>query len=86
MVLRGFSEVYGFWKTYCTRLSMSFGRCRALCARSAPANVISPAQSRCSPTMQRASVVLPEPDSPTTARQDSAGTSSPTLNSTWLAP
>ena len=29
----------------------------------------------CRPTMQRASVVLPEPDSPTTARHDSAATS-----------
>ena len=52
----------------------------------APSNVMSPVQLLCRPTMQRASVVFPEPDSPTTATHDSAGTSRSMPDSTVLAP
>ena len=52
----------------------------------APSNVISPAQLLCRPTMQRASVVLPEPDSPTTATHDSGGTSSSIPDRTCVRP
>ena len=47
---------------------------------------MSPVQLLCSPAMQRARVVLPEPDSPTTATQVSGGTSRPTSNSTGVLP
>ena len=52
----------------------------------APSKVISPVQLLCRPTMQRASVVFPEPDSPTTATHHSGGTSRSTPDSTGARP
>ena len=71
---------------YWTRCSRSFSRCRAPRGSGAPRKVISPVQLLCSPAMQRASVVFPEPDSPTTATQDSGGTSSRMPASTGVWP
>ena len=48
--------------------------------------MISPVQLLCSPATQRASVVLPEPDSPTTATQVRGGTSRPMPDSTGVLP
>ena len=60
---------------YWTRRSTSLSRWRAPRARGVPWKMISPVQLLCSPATQRASVVLPEPDSPTTATQVRGGTS-----------
>ena len=66
-VMRGFSELNGSWKTICIRRRM---RLQAPCRRSAAQvgaveddRALRPARS--SRVMQRASVVLPLPDSPT---------------------
>ena len=65
-VWRGSSEVYGFWKTSWIWRA----RCRRRSRRLTPsdlsrANVTTPAVGRSSPTSIFATVVLPEPDSPT---------------------
>ena len=68
MVLRGFSEPYGFWKMYWICRRDSVLRDRADVSSSLSPSRMLPVQSRCSPAIERAVVVLPEPDSPTTAR------------------
>ena len=68
IVLRGFSEPYGFWKMYwiCRRFSVL--RARADFSSSMSPRRMLPVQLWCKPAIERAVVVLPEPDSPTTAR------------------
>ena len=68
IVCRGFSEPYGFWKMYAIRRRASSLRWRAARCSSAPPSAMVPVQLRCRPTTARATVVLPEPDSPTSAR------------------
>ena len=64
-VRRGFSEANGSWNTICTRSLM----CRTALPRapvtSRPSSVIRPDAVGTSWTMARASVDLPDPDSPT---------------------
>jgi hypothetical protein len=67
-------------------LSTCLGRCLAPGASRVPAKVSSPVQFWCSPVMQRASVVLPDPDSPTMATHACGGTSRLTLVSTGPPP
>ena len=68
IVCRGFSEPYGFWKMYWIRRRASLLRWRAARGSSAPPSAMLPVQLRCRPAIARATVVLPEPDSPTSAR------------------
>src|SRR5215472_10204522 len=68
IVCRGFSEPYGFWKMYAIRRRASLLRWRAPGGSSRPPSAMVPVQLRCSPATARATVVLPEPDSPTSAR------------------
>ena len=84
---RGLSELYGLWKMY-WRLRRSSARPIAR-----PAGVersflkrISPPAAAWSPMIARARVVLPEPDSPTSARHSCGRSSSETSCRTWLAP
>src|SRR5215468_6588581 len=86
MVFLGLSEVYGFWKMYWIRRTESLGLSRNLGGSRAPWKVISPVQLLCRPTRQRASVVLPEPDSPTRATHHSCGTTRSTPESTGVRP
>ena len=68
IVCRGFSEPYGFWKMYWIRRRASLLRWRAAGGSSVPPSAMLPVQLRCRPAIARAIVVLPEPDSPTSAR------------------
>jgi hypothetical protein len=63
--LRGFSEAYGSWKIIV--ISRRIGRieARESLVMSRPSNVTLPSVVSRSFTMQRASVDLPQPDSPT---------------------
>ena len=70
---RGLSESYGFWKTIWIRRRASLGRSFALAASSSPSSVIRPPAGGCRPAMQRAIVVLPLPDSPTSATHSPGG-------------
>ena len=79
IVLRGLSDVYGFWNTYWIRRRESLDLRRIPRASGSPPNEKFPTRLVCRPTIVRASVVLPEPDSPTTATQLSAGTFIETL-------
>ncbi len=68
MVLRGFSDPYGFWNTSCTTRRK---RARASCVAwtaSMPPRRSEPALGGSIIVTRRASVDLPQPDSPTTAR------------------
>ncbi len=64
---RGLRLAYGSWKIICMRRRAS--RCTTLFAVCVsivvPSNVIDPREGRYSPTMSRATVDLPHPDSPT---------------------
>ena len=62
---RGLSERYGSWNTICTRRRKARTSLERMCARSTPESRISPLEGSISRTMQRATVDLPEPDSPT---------------------
>jgi hypothetical protein len=80
--LRGFSELYGLWKMYCTWRRVSRSRARAAGGSGVPFRAISPVKLRCSPATQRASVVLPLPDSPTSATHSRGRTATLTPCST----
>ena len=80
---RGCSELYGFWNTYWMRSRCAVVRSRADCARRSEPSRISPVHSRCRPPIDRDSVVLPEPDSPTSARHSPRSTCRSTLCTTW---
>src|SRR5258705_152184 len=62
---RGLSERYGSWNTICTLRRSGRSAAAPMVAMSVPARRISPALGSTSRTMQRATVDLPEPDSPT---------------------
>ena len=66
--LRGFSDAYGSWKiiVISRRIGRIAGRERRVMSR--PSNMILPSVLSSSFTMQRASVDLPQPDSPTMPR------------------
>ncbi len=64
-VRRGLSERYGSWKTICTRLRSGRSARGGISAMSSLPSLIWPALGSISRTTQRATVVLPEPDSPT---------------------
>ena len=73
------SEPYGFWNTYWIERRISRVRARARRGqRFARGERISPVRSLCRPAMERASVVFPEPDSPTSARHSCGASSSVT--------
>src|SRR5947208_2863820 len=92
-VWRGSSELYGSWNTICVsrpRRRRSDAR-RAGELRSVPATEMRPSVGVSRPTSIRASVVLPEPDSPTTARDSPSETvkltsSTATISSPRAAP
>ena len=66
--LRGFSDAYGSWKIIVTSRRIGRIRARESFVMSLPSKVILPAVGSSSRTMQRASVDLPQPDSPTIPR------------------
>ena len=65
MVMRGDSEPNGSWNTTCSRERKVLRSRRETSSRLLPRNWISPALRRCRFSTAWASVVLPEPDSPT---------------------
>ena len=65
-VSRGFRDVYGSWKTICMSRPGRAGAEPRSVVRSRPATWILPESGFSRPTSIRASVVLPQPDSPTT--------------------
>ena len=75
MVSRGFSDRYGFWKMYWIRLRSSTERARAPLPSGRPSKVSSPVHCLCRPPTQREIVVLPLPDSPTSATTSALATS-----------
>ena len=71
MLRRGFSDRYGSWKTICTRLRSGRSAPDGIVAMSRPLSAPSstePPLGSIRRTMQRATVDLPEPDSPTMPR------------------
>ena len=64
---RGLSDSNGFWNTIWIRRRWSSVRDRAAPCSSSPSKTIRPAVGTCRPAMQRPIVVLPLPDSPTSA-------------------
>ena len=66
IVCDGFSAVSAVWKTIWMRRSSSRLRCASVGGSTRPSNSIVPVLGGSSPAMTRASVVLPEPDSPMT--------------------
>ena len=65
-VRRGLSERYGSWNTICTLAAQRRQRAaRWLLPRERPSAKMSPPVGSISRAMQRATVDLPEPDSPT---------------------
>ena len=71
----GSSDMTGFWKTICiirARRRRSSGPGFGL--RTVPSASTTPLVAASSPTTMRATVVLPEPVSPTMAREPDAGT------------
>ena len=75
--MRGSSERYGSWNTICTEREWASrsARVRGTAVRAAPPTRMSPASAASRPTIMRASVDLPDPDSPTTARAPPRGIS-----------
>ena len=65
---RGFSDAKGSWNTIWMRLRYGFQAARDSGRRSVPPNRIAPESACTSRTTQRASVLLPEPLSPTRPR------------------
>ena len=86
MVSRGFSDRYGFWKMYWIRLRSSALRSREPLPSGRPSKVTSPVHPLCSPPTQREIVVLPLPDSPTSATTSALATSKLTPCTTSLRP
>ena len=86
MVRRGLSELVALWNTYWMERHSSFGRSRAVAGSDAPRNRTSPERGACRPMIARASVVFPEPDSPTSARHSRSWSWSETSSSTCRAP
>ena len=66
MVCDGLSAVSAIWNTIWMRRSSSRLRCASVGFSSAPSNSMLPVLGASRPAMTRASVVLPEPDSPIT--------------------
>jgi len=62
---RGLSDAYGSWNTICISRRIGRRSRRERCEMSRPSNSIFPSVSSCRRTMQRPSVDLPQPDSPT---------------------
>ena len=63
---RRLSAESGFWKTICSAFCSDALRRRASASRSAPSSwIVAPSSGAMIPISTRASVVLPEPDSPT---------------------
>ena len=74
------------WKTYCTAASRARSRSRTLSGNGVPSRRTVPSWSRWRPARQRASVVLPLPERPTTARHSPAYRSSAGVRSTTAVP
>ncbi len=75
MRLRGFSEANGSWNTICTSRVSRRRSASSSVARSRPSTSSRPDVGGYSPTIARPSVVLPQPDSPTTPSTSPARTS-----------
>ena len=71
----GSSAPVGSWNTICTRLRYPRRRHRAEPRIGSPSNRTSPCTGRSRPMIVRASVVLPQPDSPTSASTSPSRTS-----------
>src|SRR5690606_4351963 len=63
--MRGLSEEYGSWKIACMRRRKASVAALSMAPRSAPSNRMAPAVGGISFRRQRATVLLPQPDSPT---------------------
>ena len=79
--MRGLSVWYGSWKTICTRRRSA----RQSFVTGAPSSSTAPSAAGTSPSIARASVDLPHPDSPTTP-STSPGCQSKETPSTARAP
>ena len=81
-VRRGFSEEYGSWKTsWIARLAA-----RERCVSGEPSNSISPLSGATSPAIARATVVFPDPDSPTSPTASPACRRSETPSTARIRP
>ena len=79
---RGLSEPYGSWNTICNRRAAA---CREIARRFTPPIVMVPASSGSRRNRQRASVLLPDPLSPTTPRVPPRGSVTLTSSSARTA-
>ena len=77
--MRGLSDAYGSWNTIWTRRARCSGVLPAAIGR--PCQRMLPASGRSSPLRQRASVLLPQPDSPTMPSVSPGASSSETSRS-----
>ena len=68
MAMRGFKDEYGSWKTICIRSRRRRRSPEEAARTSMPSNVTDPLDGSVRRSRPRAVVVLPEPDSPTSAR------------------
>ena len=82
-VMRGSSELSGSWKTICTSRRNQRSSCGRPGATGRPPNVTGPCVARSSPSRMRASVDLPEPDSPTMPSVSPAATPRLTPARAW---
>ena len=87
-VCRGSRLEYGSWKTICTSAPRRrrSAPLRAGVERSRPRARMTPAVGRSRPMIMRATVVLPEPDSPTTASDRPASTRNDTSSTATSGP
>ncbi len=85
-VMRGLSEVYGSWKTIWMLRRTAFRARPDSLVTSSPLNRIDPSVGRSRLTSSRASVDLPQPDSPTTPRVSPRPSSRSTPSTALTAP
>ena len=78
---RGLRLANGFWNTICTVRRSALRVAASAPATSSPARRSRPAVGRSSIVTWRASVLLPQPDSPTTARVRPAASENDTASS-----
>ena len=84
--MRGLSDAYGSWKTICISLRTSRICRRAKPVMSRPLKMILPAVGSVSLISVRESVVLPQPDSPTSPSVSPAWIERSTPSTAWICP